>query len=120
MLAVGLIEASLVGSLVSLILCWFFLGCGLALVQTPAGRLIQRSAHSDERPSLFAAQFSLSHFCWLFTYPIAGVVGGAVGLPAVALILAALAGLATVLAWMLWRPSAPRQRRRNTRREVPS
>ncbi|MBN8870518.1 MAG: MFS transporter [Solirubrobacterales bacterium] len=108
MLAVGLIEASLLESLPALMLCWFFLGCGLALVQTPAGRLIQRSANSDERPALFAAQFSLSHFCWLLTYPIAGVLGSALGLSAVAIILAALAGLATVLAWLLWRPPSSR------------
>lgn len=104
-LAIGLIGAGLLDSLAALLLCWFFLGCGLAVVQTPAGRLIQRSAGSDERPALFAAQFSLSHLCWLFTYPIAGVVGSTIGLSAVAIVLAGIAGLATVVASPLWRPS---------------
>ena len=103
-LAVGLVGAGLIGSLAALIICWFFLGCGLALVQTPAGRLIQRSADSDRRPELFAAQFSLSHLCWLLTYPIAGVLGSALGSATVAIILAILAAWATILAWRLWRP----------------
>lgn len=103
-LAVGLVGAGLIGSLAALVICWFFLGCGLALVQTPAGRLIQRSADSDERPELFAAQFSLSHLCWLLTYPIAGVLGSALGPASVAIILAILAAWATILAWHLWPP----------------
>lgn len=101
-LAAGLLVASLLGSLVALLPCWFFLGGGLALVQTPAGRLIQRSAGSVERPALFAAQFSLSHLCWLVTYPLAGVLGDLIGLSAASLLLAAVALGATSLAWVLW------------------
>jgi MFS family permease len=102
MLAGGLAVASLVTALGSLVLCWLALGAGLSLVQTPAGRLIARSGDSGERPALFAAQFSLSHACWLVTYPLAGIAGAALGLGTVALLLAVLAALATAGAARLW------------------
>lgn len=102
MLTVMLVLVGGVGSLASLIACWFVIGAGLSLVQTPAGRLIQRSAGSDERPGLYAAQFSLSHFCWLITYPLAGFIGAGLGLPTTALLLAAIAGLGTTLALVIW------------------
>lgn len=102
-LTLMLVLVSGIGSLASLIGCWFVIGAGLSLVQTPAGRLIQRSAGPDDRPALYAAQFSLSHFCWLITYPLAGFVGAGLGLPAAALILAAVAGAGTVAAAVIWK-----------------
>lgn len=42
---------------------------------TPTGRLLRRSAEAGDRPALFAAQFVLSHACWLLTYPLAGRLG---------------------------------------------
>lgn len=95
----------LVGSLPGLIGCWVLIGMGTSMILTSSGRLIQRSAPSSERPPLFAAQFSLSHLCWLFTYPIAGFAGGALSLPAAAAILAAIAAVGTLAAIFLW-PSA--------------
>ena len=53
------------------------LGLAWSAVQTPGGRLLRRSAHAPDRPALFAAQFALSHACWLATYPLAGWLGGA-------------------------------------------
>lgn len=91
-----------VGSLGGLIACWILIGMGTSMILTSSGRLIQRSGTSAERPPLFAAQFSLSHFCWLFTYPVAGFAGGALGLPAAAAILAAIATLGTAAAVFLW------------------
>ena len=102
LLSVCLILASIVPSYAALLPLWFAIGVGLSLVQTPAGRLIQRSGESRELPSLFAAQFSLSHACWLLTYPIAGLIGAAVGVGAVALLLAAIAAGATLAATQLW------------------
>lgn len=102
LLAVGLLAASAVINFAELIACWFALGIGLSLIQTPAGRLIQRSASTDDRPALFAAQFSLSHLCWMFTYPIAGVVGDAIGLGFTALLLSAVAAGATIAAAGVW------------------
>ncbi|WP_165350330.1 hypothetical protein [Xylanimonas protaetiae] len=43
---------------------------------------------------MFAAEFSLSHLCWLVTYPLAGWLGAA-GLAPTALLLALVAAAAT-------------------------
>lgn len=104
LLPLGLVATALVSSFAALLLVWFALGVGLSLVQTPAGRLIQRSGDEREREALFAAQFSLSHACWLVTYPIAGVVGSLIGIDAVAWLLAGMAAAATLVAMRLWRP----------------
>lgn len=81
---------------------WLFVGLGYASVLTPSGRLLRRSAQPADRPTLFAAQFALSHACWLVTYPLSGwlmTVYGAV--PAIlTLSVLALAGL--VAALYLW------------------
>ena len=51
---------------------WFVIGIGYSVVLTPSGRLLKRSAHTEDRPAVYAAQFALSHACWLVTYPLAG------------------------------------------------
>ncbi|MGF1526251.1 MAG: MFS transporter [Candidatus Competibacterales bacterium] len=81
---------------------WCLMGAGNALVLTPAGLLLRRSAHPDDRVALFAAQFALSHACWLLTYPAAGWLGASVGLgPTFALLAlgAAVGGLLTARLW---------------------
>ncbi|MCB0858112.1 MAG: MFS transporter [Solirubrobacterales bacterium] len=92
-----------IGGIASLLLCWFVIGLSLSLVQTPSGRLIQRSADPEGRPALFAAQFSLSHSCWLITYPLAGFVGAGLGLSTAAITLAIVAGAGTIFAVLFWR-----------------
>lgn len=87
----------------ALLALWFVLGVGLSLVQTPAGRLLQRSASSADRPAIFAAQFSLSHACWLLTYPTAGLLAAAIGLDSAVAILAGVAAIAAIAAVLLWR-----------------
>lgn len=86
---------------------WALLGIGYSAVMTPSGRLLRRSAGAADRPAVFAAQFALSHLCWLLTYPLAGWLGPAVGLAGTlfALAIVALAGVG--LAWRLW-PAADR------------
>ena len=59
-------------SLQSLMIAWFVTGAGYSTIQTPSGRLLRRSVMAADRPAIFAAQFTLSHGCWLLTYPIAG------------------------------------------------
>lgn len=81
---------------------WAMLGFGNGLVLTPTGRLLRRSAEAGDRPALFAAQFALSHACWLLTYPLAGWLGAAAGLPAAFLVLAGLAGIGLLVAARLW------------------
>jgi MFS family permease len=107
LLATGLPLIALGPSYPPLLALWLVLGIGLSLVQTPAGLLIQRSADDATRPALFAAQFSLSHACWLLTYPVAGIVGAAVGLDAVAIGLGAVAAASTASAGVLWKGDAP-------------
>jgi MFS family permease len=102
LLPVGLALAALVDDFGSLLVVWLALGVGLSLVQTPSGMIVKRSGSSEERPALFAAQFSLSHGCWLLTYPIAGVLGSTLGLAPTAWVLAALAAVALVLAALAW------------------
>ena len=60
------------------------------------------SAASDDLSFLFAAQFSLSHVCWLLTYPIAGWVGASVGLGSAFVALSGLAVLGLIVAWRVW------------------
>jgi MFS family permease len=84
---------------------WFAIGAGYSLAQTPSGRLLRRSSHAEDRPALFAAQFALSHACWLITYPLAGWTGATLGLPVTAVVLSAIAACAVAAAALLW-PSA--------------
>ncbi|MFJ2900939.1 MFS transporter [Streptomyces sp. NPDC087212] len=105
----GVITASGKGSwrLVALLALWAAFGAACSAVLTPAGRLVRRSAPAGERTAAFAAQFSLSHGCWLLTYPLAGWLGAEAGLLTAVVVLGALALAASLLAVRLWRvPSA--------------
>ncbi len=86
---------------------WTILGMAYAGLVTPSGRLLRRSAHANDLPSLFAAQFSLSHACWLVSYPLAGWLGATLGLGTAWSALAALAVIGWVLAWRAWPASDP-------------
>ncbi len=88
--------------LAALLPIWFLLGAGSSLIQTPAGRLLRRSAHEGDRPAIFGAQFALSHACWLLAYPLAGLIGGLFGLSAAFAVLAIIALAATAAALVLW------------------
>lgn len=85
-----------------LLVLWLLLGLGYSLAQTPSGRLLRRSSRVEDRPALFAAQFALSHACWLLTYPAAGWLGARMGMPIAFAVLAAVAGGAVLLAAALW------------------
>jgi MFS family permease len=107
LLVLGMLAGPLVGSLTALALLWAALGFGYSLTQTPSGRLLRRSAHAEDRPAIFAAQFALSHACWLLTYPLAGWLGVAFGLPAAFLGMAGLAAAGILAAVILWPASEP-------------
>ena len=85
-----------------LAIAWFLVGVGYSATVTPSGRLLRRSGHAEDRPALFAAQFALSHACWLITYPLAGWLQSTHGSVTAMLTLATLSliGLAAVFA--LW------------------
>ena len=100
--ALGLLLGLLGPGFFGLLAVWFLLGAGASLIQTPAGRLLKRSARAGDRPAVYAAQFALSHACWLLAYPLAGWLGAGLGLPASFAILAGLALAATAAALLLW------------------
>lgn len=81
---------------------WFVLGIAYSMSVTPSGRLLRRSANAEDRPALFAAQFALSHGCWLICYPLAGQMGAQAGQAAAFLVLAVVAGVGTVVAAWVW------------------
>ncbi|MGJ6980880.1 MFS transporter [Aestuariimicrobium soli] len=84
---------------------WLAIGLGWSFAETPMGRIIKRSVPSEQLDQAYAAQFSLSHACWLVTYPLAGVLGQ-MGLDVAAWTLAAVAGVAAAAAAVVW-PSSP-------------
>lgn len=90
------------GQWVALLIVWLLLGAATSTVLTPSSRLLRRNSDEQNRPAVFAAQFSLSHACFLLAYPLAGVVGAAIGLPAVALLLVGLGALGTVFTLVSW------------------
>ena len=88
----------------SLIALWALIGFGFSLAQTPIGRIINRSAREADRDAVFAAQFALSHACWLVTYPLAGWigVGAGAGLSVAALVLADIGALGLIAVLRIW------------------
>ncbi|WP_299348543.1 MFS transporter [uncultured Shimia sp.] len=85
---------------------WFASGVLYSAILTPSGRLLRRSAHPEDRPALFTAQFALSHACWLVTYPLAGWAAELVSLPFALILLGALAVIATVVGMVVWKDPA--------------
>ncbi|WP_240675468.1 MFS transporter [Cellulomonas endophytica] len=82
---------------------WVAVGAGWSAAETPVPRILRRHVADTDLPAVLAAQFSLSHACWLVTYPLVGWLGTVLGLGAVALVCAALAGGATIAAALLLR-----------------
>lgn len=103
----GLTAAPGVDHWLALLAMWAVLGAGYSTVLTPSGRLLRRSAAPEDRSALFAAQFALSHACWLLTYGVAGRVGASAGMTVALLVLAALALVGLVAAVCVWPSSDP-------------
>jgi len=98
---------------------WMVIGMGYSTILTPSGRLLKRSAHAEDRPAVYAAQFALSHVCWLLTYPLAGwlitVSDAAITLETLALL--AAAGLAGGI--ILW-PRSDAETLEHTHADLPA
>lgn len=107
LLAAGTLVAAALPGFAWLVSLWFVLGLGYSTAQTPSGRLLRRSANPEDRPALFAAQFALSHACWLLSYPLAGWTGAKLGLPLTAVILAVLAAVAIGIGSVIWPTDDP-------------
>ena len=102
LMVAGVALVPLVGSLITLIALWAIIGFGFSLTQTPIGRIINRSAREEDRGAVFAAQFALSHACWLVTYPLAGWIGAGAGLMTAALVLAGVGALGLIAVLRIW------------------
>jgi MFS family permease len=103
----------------SLLALWFLLGAGYSLAQTPAGRVLRRSSSAQDRPALFAAQFALSHACWLITYPLAGWIGANWGLTDSFVGLSLLALVALVISLRIWLPEHDRDVIEHSHEDLP-
>ena len=102
LMVAGVALVPVVGSLAALIALWAGIGFGFSLTQTPIGRIINRSAREADRGAVFAAQFALSHACWLVTYPLAGWVGAGAGLSVAAMILAGIGAFGVMAVLRIW------------------
>ncbi|MZR15112.1 MFS transporter [Maritimibacter sp. DP07] len=91
----------------ALLLAWGVAGIGYSAILTPSGRLLRRSVHDEDRPAIFAAQFALSHACWLIAYPLAGALMTGLGAVAALLVLAGLGGVGLLAARALWPAGDP-------------
>ena len=103
-LVLGLAMGVFLNDYTTLLALWLLLGIGYSLAQTPSGRLLRRSSSSEDRPALFAAQFALSHACWLVTYPLAGWVGATISIQTSFIALTIIAGLSLIVSVVIWRP----------------
>ncbi len=112
-----IIGASVIGSallvgmtlpgLMGVAIIWFLLGIGWSCIQTPAARVVTRSANDGDRASYFSANFALSHGAWFLGYSLAGWMGSTIGLSHTFSILACLAFLMTLWALKLWPTNDP-------------
>ncbi|MEZ2188684.1 MFS transporter [Corynebacterium sp. CCM 9204] len=82
-----------------LIVLWFVLGSATSALQTPMSRVLRRNVEPDAYTCIFAAQFSLSHACYLVTYPVAGFIGVRFGLTVASGALLVLTVLGGVAGW---------------------
>ncbi|GGM86278.1 MFS transporter [Lentzea pudingi] len=98
-LAAGTVFA---GQWQTLLVLWALIGAGCSLALTPGARLLRRSADPGDRPALFAADFALSHACWLFCYPLAGWVATAGGAATAFLVLGGVTAVAAAIAVRFW------------------
>ena len=81
-----------------LLLAWFISGFGYTLLLTPMGRVIRKVSSAEEFSQVYSAQFSLSHLCWLFMYPLSGYLMTISGGPFTLLTLALLIVCSNIIA----------------------
>lgn len=81
---------------------WFVIGIGWSTVQTPAGRVVNRSSSVADRPAYFSAQFALTHACWMIAYLVAGHLGVLLGIETTALLLGLAVALFTISGTVIW------------------
>ncbi len=81
---------------------WACVGFGYSMTLTPSGRLLTRSARPEDRPAVFAAQFTLSHACWLVLYPLSGWLMTRFGATVVMTTITCVSALGIAAALIIW------------------
>ncbi|MFJ5142922.1 MFS transporter [Streptomyces sp. NPDC088707] len=114
LLALGLAVTPGAWSWPALLVIWLVMGAAGSAVLTPGGRVVRGSVRSGDLPAAFAARFSLSHACWLLTYPLAGWLAATAGPAASAAVLTAVALAGAAGAAALWPREDPAGGRRTT------
>ena len=89
-----------------LLLSWLCLGFLSSFILVPIGQILREETDLKERTAIFGAQFSLSHACWLISYPSIGYMLVLGGLGISFLVIAVVVLVATSIAWYLWSSSA--------------
>ncbi|MBO9434582.1 MFS transporter [Ruegeria sp. R13_0] len=101
----GMAGAALTSGALSLPLLtafWACVGFGYSMTLTPSGRLLTRSARPEDRPAVFAAQFTLSHACWLVLYPLSGWLMTRFGATVVMTTITCASALGIAAALIIW------------------
>jgi len=101
-MGISLLYMSTAPGYAQMLVTWWFAGLGLSLVQTPSGRIVNRSASAGDRPAYFSAQFALSHACWLIAYPVAGQLGSMIGIPETSMFMGLAVLAFATIAWLIW------------------
>ncbi|MEW2919476.1 MFS transporter [Ruegeria sp. ANG10] len=104
-LAIGLsaiLFAAVPIPLIGLAILWACIGFGYSATLTPSGRLLTRSTRPEDRPAVFAAQFTLSHVCWLVLYPLTGWIMTTTSTAATLGWMTLIAAPGVVVALMIW------------------
>jgi len=98
----GVLSITTSPSLLAMMPIWLVIGMGLSMVQTPAGRIVNRSASPSDRAAYFSAQFALSHGAWLIMYLVAGQLGARIGIEATAMWMGAGILVFGGFAYLVW------------------
>lgn len=86
----------------TLLVLWVVLGAANSTILTPSARVLRDASDEHNRPYVFTAQFSLSHACFIITYPVAGWVGAQAGLGWAATTLTLIATMGAAAAFISW------------------
>ena len=90
----------------TLLLSWLCFGFLSSFMLVPIGQILREETDENDRTAIFGAQFSLSHACWLISYPLIGYLLVLGGLEISFFIIGVLVLITTFLAWYLWYSSS--------------
>ena len=107
LMGLGLVLVYTSPDFTTLLAIWFLIGIGWSMVQTPAGKVVNQSSSPQDRASYFSAQFSLTHACWMFAYPLSGQLSTSFGIELTALVFGICVIGLTIVSSILWPKTDP-------------